>query len=114
VGRLRISGNTVSSNTRTVCFLNLFDIEIASGRGCQSGNNGKVIGHYTQMVWAETTHVGCAAIGYYDDYNGYPFTPGQPYKQFYVCNYSPRGNATNKPVYKVDYASSSDCPNYPE
>ncbi len=50
-------------------------IEIASQRGCQSGNNCKVIGHYKQMVWAEPTHVGCAAaIGYYDDDNGYPFT----------------------------------------
>ncbi|XP_046450715.1 venom allergen 5-like [Daphnia pulex] len=84
-------------------------------RSCQT-TSGKVIGHYTQMVWAETTHVGCAAIGYYDDYNGYPFTPGQPYKQFYICNYSPRGNAPNKSVYKVDYSSSaySDCPNQPE
>ncbi|EFX77609.1 hypothetical protein DAPPUDRAFT_105831 [Daphnia pulex] len=99
-----------------------FEVHLARNRlldsyptwGCQSGNNCKVIGHYTQMVWAETTHVDCAAIGYYDDYNGYPFTPGQPYKQFYVCNYSPRGNAPNKPVYKVDYASFSDCPNYPE
>jgi hypothetical protein len=91
-------------------YLRIFNI-----RSCQT-TSGKVIGHYTQMVWAETTHVGCAAIGYYDDYNGYPFTPGQPHKQFYICNYSPRGNAPNKSVYKVDYSSSaySDCPNQPE
>ncbi|KAI9562739.1 hypothetical protein GHT06_010193 [Daphnia sinensis] len=87
---------------------------VVSFKSCQA-SNGKVIGHYTQLVWAETTHVGCAAIGYYDDYNGYPFTPGQPYKQFYICNYSPRGNAPNKPVYKVDYSSSSsNCPNQQE
>ncbi|KAI9562740.1 hypothetical protein GHT06_010194 [Daphnia sinensis] len=67
----------------------------------------KPIGRYTQMVWAETTHVGCAAIGY-------PFHPGQPVicselsglvRLLYVCNYSPKGNIVGKPVYKV----SSSC-----
>nr|CAH0101575.1 unnamed protein product [Daphnia galeata] len=83
---------------------------VVTFKSCQTAS-GKVIGHYTQMVWAETIHVGCASIGYYDDYNGYPFTPGQPYKQFYICNYSPRGNSPNQSVYKVDYSSSSDCQN---
>ena len=101
-------------NNETVCICIESDFLQFFIRSCQT-TSGKVIGHYTQMVWAETTHVGCAAIGYFDDYNGYPFTPGEPYKQFYICNYSPRGNAPNKSVYKVDYSSSSsDCPNQPE
>ncbi|KAK4025467.1 putative Venom allergen [Daphnia magna] len=68
----------------------------------------KPIGRYTQMVWAETTHVGCAAIGY-------SFHPGQPVicselsglvRLLYVCNYSPKGNIVGQPVYKV---SSNNC-----
>ncbi|MBX7173632.1 MAG: hypothetical protein K1X72_21870 [Pyrinomonadaceae bacterium] len=46
---------------------------------CQTG---KACGHYTQVVWRKTTHVGCGI-----NRN----TPG-PFKTFFVCNYSPGGN----------------------
>jgi hypothetical protein len=43
--------------------------------------NGVDILHLTQMIWKETTHVGCAET-YCGNLNGY----------FYVCNYYPKGN----------------------
>ncbi|XP_052276294.1 cysteine-rich venom protein latisemin-like [Dreissena polymorpha] len=39
-------------------------------------NGGKVVGHYTQIVWAESSKVGC----------GYARCNGRNY---YVCNYGP-------------------------
>lgn len=58
------------------------------------------------MVWAETTAVGCAAMGYTDD-----AIPEMPYRILYVCNYSPQGNFIDQPIYDADF-SSSDCPEF--
>lgn len=46
------------------------------GRGALSSYSGST-GHYSQVVWRGTTHVGCAQ---------------SPNRKFYVCNYSPAGN----------------------
>lgn len=42
--------------------------------------DGKVCGHYTQVVWAKSTHIGCAKV---QCKNGYTFV---------TCNYDPPGN----------------------
>lgn len=44
--------------------------------------NGKITGHYTQMIWANTKQVGC----------GVSSGPSKSGKYFYVCRYSPPGN----------------------
>merc|ERR1712179_747413 len=65
-----------------------------------------VIGHYTQVVWAETYEVGCGAIHY-------PAKIGDttyPYSKIYVCNYGPGGNLLDSPVYESGDAASN-CPN---
>ena len=49
------------------------------------GRRWEEIGHYTQIIWRGTTHVGCAL---HDD-RGW---------RYLVCRYSPKGNADGKPV----------------
>ncbi|KAI9478205.1 MAG: CAP domain-containing protein [Benjaminiella poitrasii] len=44
-------------------------------------SNGKVIGHFTQVVWNSTTEIGCAAT-YCSNLR----------TTYYVCDYSPPGN----------------------
>ena len=48
---------------------------------------GKVCGHYTQMVWSDTTEIGCAKAVCE---NG---------SQVWVCNYSPPGNYVGEKPY---------------
>ncbi|XP_014224529.1 venom allergen 5-like [Trichogramma pretiosum] len=49
-------------------------------------------GHYSQVVWAETTKIGCGVVRYKD---------GKLNRQFLVCNYGPTGNVEAKPMYKT-------------
>jgi len=56
---------------------------------------GKVCGHYTQLVWRSTTHVGCATKEC--DKNS-PFA-GFTRWQIWVCNYSPPGNFVGQRPY---------------
>lgn len=46
-------------------------------------------GHYTQIVWRDSTRVGC---GVANCTTGSPFGPEFPNWQYWVCNYDPPGN----------------------
>lgn len=48
-----------------------------------------VCGHYTQIVWANSTKLGCAMTN----------CPGLPYPNFVVCNYAPGGNYNGEKPY---------------
>ena len=52
-------------------------------------------GHYTQLVWADTTHVGCAVKTCTANS---PFA-GKGSWELWVCNYSPPGNFVGKKPY---------------
>lgn len=54
----------------------------------------KKIGHYTQMVWAETNRIGCGYKRCRDYY-------------LYICNYYPYGNYVNK--ISKPYISGKPC-----
>jgi len=57
---------------------------------------GKVCGHYTQLVWRNTTRVGCARR---TCTKNSPFGKGFPTWEFWVCNYAPPGNVVGQRPY---------------
>lgn len=60
---------------------------------------GHGTGHYSQLVWGETSHVGCGYTFYYD--------PARGYTKLYVCNYGPGGNVIGSKPYEKGYPSCS-------
>ncbi|CAG0890915.1 unnamed protein product [Darwinula stevensoni] len=58
------------------------------------------LGHYTQMMWAETHRVGCGFIMYQN--KGYD-------QKLYTCNYGPAGNRVRSSMYTVG-PPCSQCP----
>ena len=69
-------------------------ILIRSGNQCSKG-----IGYYTQLVWQDTTHVGCGWSQF--QYRGFPGY----YENFLVCNYGPAANVWKQPVYDIGECS---------
>ncbi|XP_022902029.2 venom allergen 3-like [Onthophagus taurus] len=55
------------------------------------------VGHYTQMVWADTNRIGCG-LSFYTKTS--QKTNRKWYHYFLVCNYGPGGNYIGLPVYK--------------
>lgn len=53
-----------------------------------------------QLVWGETSHVGCGYTFYYD--------PARGYTKLYVCNYGPGGNVIGSNPYEKGYPSCSN------
>ncbi|KAB0799987.1 hypothetical protein PPYR_07867 [Photinus pyralis] len=68
-------------------------------------DRGVKVGHYTQMVWADTHKIGCAAVYYTVNK-----PDGSKWHEFlFVCNYGPGGNYLGEAVYKPGSPGSA-CP----
>jgi hypothetical protein len=63
---------------------------------CPGGICSGVCGHYTQIVWRSTTHIGC---GVENCTTNSPFGPSFPNWTFVVCNYEPPGNIIGQQPY---------------
>lgn len=61
-------------------------VDYVHGRFPDVSPSGRAVGHYTQMVWRTTTHVGCALAP--SDRN-----------EYLVCRYSPPGNWIGETAY---------------
>ena len=59
--------------------------------------SGEICGHYTQVVWEQTTELGCAIASCpsVENFGGAQATLA-------VCNYSPRGNFNNQQPYDLN------------
>jgi len=64
-----------------------------------TGTTG-VVGHFTQVIWAETYKIGCGFIIYQE---------GKWYKKLYSCNYGHGGNMGGAPIY-LKGEPCSKCP----
>lgn len=60
------------------------------------GGNIAQVGHYTQIVWANTTSIGCGAAS----------CSGTT---FLVCNYAPGGNYTGQTPYAIGSGTNAAC-----
>jgi len=64
---------------------------IEEGGNVDSFGGMKGVGHFTQEIWATTTHIGCGRSKFHRD--------GR-YNIISVCNYGPGGNRKGEPVYQ--------------
>ena len=68
---------------------------------------GVLVGHYTQLAWAQTWRIGCGKITYKPEFDEeYEGLEGQ---QLYICNYGIAGNFIRSEMYKTG-EPCSECP----
>ena len=91
----------ISADTSMKTAVNSWDAEKYDYDICENKKRG-VIGHYTQVVWDKTTHVGCGLqqCSSVSDKNG----PMSGFDLIVVCNYWPGGNMKGEIPYNVDRA----------
>lgn len=71
------------------------DYKFDSARPHEESNGGRAVGHFTQLVWRNTTEVGCVNVAFRD---------GEWHSVQTVCRYAPGGNdvSNNGALYKVN------------
>ncbi|XP_068223924.1 uncharacterized protein [Palaemon carinicauda] len=99
--------NTFWKNAIDAWYIEVADTPNSMVSSFTSGSvNGKVIGHYTQVLWANTYEIGCGGVHYSTDLSGTTY----PESKIYVCNYGPAGNFLGQEIYTQGTAASQ-CSN---
>jgi len=81
--------------------INAWDYEKKDYRICSNSKNGKaMVGHYKQIVWQETTHVGCGRAEC-------PNLEGSGPGVLITCNYWPGGNMRECRAYETKCGGSN-------
>ncbi|KAK4887811.1 hypothetical protein RN001_004082 [Aquatica leii] len=108
LGYISSSANNINVTEATLQLIDYWYDEVAIFNNqwvLDTRDRGFKVGHYTQMVWADTHRLGCAAI----QYTTKQFDGNKWYEFLLVCNYAPGGNYIGMPVYKPG-PSGSACP----
>lgn len=96
------SANFQSMDWRKAIFSWWNEIKIfPSNRVSSFSSGGPMIGHFTQIIWASTYHVGCGFS---------QFKEGSWFSNFYVCMYGPAGNVITRPIYTTSNKKECRCP----
>ncbi|NEP12944.1 MAG: hypothetical protein F6K14_22615 [Symploca sp. SIO2C1] len=74
------AGENIAAGSSVTLMLNLWANEKDDYDYATNNCRGDKCGHYTQMVWSNTTEIGCG------------IAPHRRYRNVMVCNYSPPGN----------------------
>ena len=61
---------------------------------------GKMCGHWTQVIWADTTHVGCEVYRSCRSLAGITSIPASAKLTYVVCSYAPGGNIVGELEYE--------------
>ena len=90
-----------TSNTIREGVMSWYDeVKLFANGGVRRYQFSSGTGHYTQMVWAKTSKLGCGHVSY--EMGGFV-------KKYLVCNYGETGNFQGSPMYQIGKACSS-CP----
>ncbi|XP_033213844.1 venom allergen 3-like [Belonocnema kinseyi] len=68
------------------------EVKLFSGQCVTNYSFNPAVGHYTQLVWAQSTYLGCGAVKYNEE--GFN-------KVYLVCNYGPAGNVIGQAIYEI-------------
>ncbi|OAQ29104.1 PR-1-like protein [Linnemannia elongata AG-77] len=82
---------------------NITEVVQAWSNECQDYIYGSEFSYetdYTQLMWAKSTHVGCAGISYY---RPDPYFPTLNYVKSYYCAYGPGGNGVGELPYVANF-----------
>ncbi|CAL4152723.1 unnamed protein product, partial [Meganyctiphanes norvegica] len=115
VGRFKVGQNLFTSSTSNLdseiewarAMKEWYDeVDDFSPRSIDPFQFNSALGHYTQMVWADTHKVGCGYTFYRE--GGWAFRGGW-HTKLYTCNYGPAGNIWQLPMYRRGSPCSA-CP----
>nr|XP_012222954.1 PREDICTED: LOW QUALITY PROTEIN: venom allergen 3-like [Linepithema humile] len=91
---LAVTMNSAENNTPVEDMISMWYDEVAQfdSNQVKRFTDGNGVGHYTQLVWAETTKIGCGCIKFRrDGWNN----------NLFICNYGPAGNVIGQSIYKI-------------